>query len=344
MKKQNALLIALLVFAVVLAGCSSPGVNTTIPEEATAKSTVATTQDSLPIIDADSDGIKDSIENQLIESFVPIVKFHPQEQYLPANVPWYLSRARMRYNVNRGFDDKIIEKGTLNLTNLITQTCQGQPSGLCETTTEFFLEATDKNGGDALDDYRKETRKGTDSSNWVCYAHVRPSPSTPEMCDIQYIFLYAYNGSIISEPVQSAHEADFEHITVRVEKDLKTVYGIYYAAHDGEGKWYKIASAGQGGYTLNGGRPVVYSAVDSHASYPNAGKWLRKLMPDDVTEDGGPVWDCQKNVINLGEKSHPCLNMQWIQYSGRWGEIGEASWTCGPYGPAYQNWWNADPE
>ena len=47
--------------------------------------------------------------------------------------------------------------------------------------------------------------------------------------------------------------------------------------------------------------------------------------------------------MNLGEILYPVVGMVWIQYSGRWGEVGEVGWTTSPYGPAYQDWWNEDP-
>lgn len=354
---KKAILIALLVFATVFIGCNSGNVNQTDEEDkvdvspkVTSNDTVIS-EDSPPLIDNDHDGINDSIEDELIESFAPIVKLNPEEQYLPANVPWYLSRVRMRYNVKFGFDDQILEQGTLNLTNLLAQTHDSQSSGLSQTPTEFFLEATDKNGGDSLDDHREETRKGTQPSNWVCYTHVRTTlaDNQKHMYDIQYIFFYSYNGDMAWGAVESAHEADFEHITVRVEGDLQTIYQIYYAAHEGEGRWYSRETypGAKDGYSVTAdGRPIVYSALDSHASYPWTGEWERGRLetPNDFTKDDGPEWDCRTNIVNLGEKPYPRADMQWIQYSGHWGEIGEMSWTTGPYGPAYQNWWNSDPQ
>jgi len=54
--------------------------------------------------DRDSDGIADLIEDQLIQRFAPVVRFHADEQYQPANIPWYLSRVQMRFDVSHGFE------------------------------------------------------------------------------------------------------------------------------------------------------------------------------------------------------------------------------------------------
>ena len=300
-------------------------------------------------VDDDQDGINNLIEEELAQRFAPIVRLHPDDKYRPANITWYLPRVRMRFNVNWGFDDQILNQGEVNDLTLIKQTNRNQFSGLTATATDFFLEQTDENGGDFLDSFRSQTRNGTDQPGWVCYTHVQPASAerNQNMYDVQYIFFYAYNGDMVWGAIESAHEADFEHITVRVADDLKTIHRIYYSAHDEEGRWYaKETSLGtKDGYSVTAeGRPIVYSALDSHASYPWSGEWNRINKPNDFTEDNGPEWDCKTNIINLGEKLFPIEGANWLQYSGRWGEIGELNWTTGPYGPAYQYWWNAEPQ
>jgi len=298
--------------------------------------------------DADADRIADSTEDELMSSFAPLVRLHPDERYLPADVSWFFSRVKMAFDVRLGTDDQILPPGQVTCGSLVAQTNKGQVSGFCASQTPFFLEQVDASGKDSLDTYRQETRKGSPQTDWVCYAHVRFAPSSHAgMYDVQYIFFYAYNGDMAWGPVESAHEADFEHITVRVESDLKTVHAVYYAAHDGEGKWYSQASSpgATDGYSMTAqSRPIVFSGLDSHASYPWAAQWKRSGKPDDFTEEGGTIWDCAGKVVNLGEKGLPRAGAGWLQYSGRWGEIGQFSWTTGPYGPAYQSWWGSDPE
>jgi hypothetical protein len=341
----------LLFVVIFLSSCTPQNkpINTTtstVTTQETTPTTGTSSSTSITLFDSDKDGISDSLENQLIESFSPVVRLHPEEKYQPADISWYLSRVRMRFDVEHGFDDSILEKGNVNVVRLTVQSNRGFSSGLSATTTDYFLETTDNNGGDSDDDYKKETQTGNDISNSICYVHVRYAPEGYSgMYDVQFIFFYAYNGDLVTGPLNTAHEADFEHITVRVESDLKTINQIYYSGHENEGRWYKMQTAAEfnDGFRLTeSGRPVIYSGLNSHASYPWAGKWPRNNLPDDQTSDGGRVWDCKVKVVNLGEKSYPNNDMQWIQYSGHWGEIGTQSWTTGPCGPAYQNWWNSD--
>ena len=362
----SVVLLSLICLVLLLSsGCQSDTVNPSSPHSSpvlpnqpapapvnpppTPSSPVNSSQPTPAPADLDHDGIADLVEDQLIQKFAPVVKLHVDEQYLPANVIWYLQRVRMRFDVSHGFDDKILNKGSVTITSLISQNNRDQKSGLSSIHSDFFLEQTDTGGGDDLDAYRKETRKGTGSATWVSYAHVKPAPvdGYPGMYDVQYIFFYAYNGDLLKTQLETAHEADMEHITVRVNKDLNTIYQIYYAAHDDEGKWYsrQTGSGVKDGYSVtDDGRPIVYSAINSHASYPWAGQQIRgKGLPDDATSDGGLEWYCRQNVINLGEKAYPCKGREWLQYSGHWGEIGETSFTTGPCGPAYQGWWEKEP-
>jgi hypothetical protein len=364
MKRLIINIIIILFLAVFVMGCpqcalsTSKNISPTIPKDispTTSKdvspnvsrdASPAASIDTSLISDSDHDGITDAIETQLMEKFAPIVKLHPEEKYQPADIEWYLERVRMRFEINKGFDDSILKKGEVNTSSLTKQSNKGQTSGLTATSTNFFLEQTDLNGGDSLDNYRESTRQGLGVTNSNYYAHIR---FAPHGYDVQYIFFYAYNGDLLTGPLNSSHEADIEHVTVRVENDLKTITKIYFAAHDNEGKWYQIQPPSQNSYTgyslTPDGRPIVFSALNSHASYPWAGKWARgRGMPDDQTSDTDTFWDCQKSVKNLGEKEYPGTNMHWIQYSGRMGEIGSQSWTTGPNGPAYQSWWNFDPE
>jgi hypothetical protein len=318
---------------------------------ATTESSVPTAVDifkpspsSAITIDNDHDFIVDDLEYELISRFAPIVKFHSDEQYLLADIPWYLERVRLRFDISFGFDAQLLDHGEITMDNLVSQNHKAQSSGLSSECTNFFLEQTDSKGDDELDTYRKTTRQGSPQNDWVCYAHVRVADGGYEMFDIQYIFFYAYNGDLLLSEAESAHEADFEHITVRVRKYLQTIEKIYYAAHDNEGKWYDTQSSMgmNDGYQLYNGRPLVYSALDSHASYPWAAIWDRNNLPDDVTDASGITWDSLDKVINLGEKEHPLDDCAWIQYSGRFGELGDTNFTRGPFSPAYQGWWNGD--
>lgn len=303
--------------------------------------------------DADGDGLDDALEIQLVNRFAPVVRLYPNDDYRPANVDWYLARVTMRFNHVTCEDCEMLAPYAVTLGGLISKqhkektrwpvcshndTIQYSRNTTPDPSdqTDFFLQIPN--------DVNEETTRRGDLSAAVCYAHVRRAPSHhPMRYDVQYWFFYAYNGQV--DPIDvTSHECDWEHITVRVEPDGQTIHRILFAAHgEDEHRWYDAGGPGVG-YTLIGGRPVVYSAKHSHASYPWAATWDRPGVPvDDYTADDGPTWDCLGRTVNVGEGNAPASGMEWIQYTGHWGEIGNPGlWTTGPYGPAFQDPWNAN--
>ncbi|MBN2533958.1 MAG: Vps62-related protein, partial [Spirochaetales bacterium] len=291
--------------------------------------------------DLDGDGINDTLEDTLMRRFAPYVRLYTNDDTRPCSAEWYIGRVTMRYHRSGWFDSEILKPYKVTVENITEQTKSDQYSNYNTYRSNFFLQIPN-------DSNELTTRKGQPSSGWKTYSHIRWSPDGGGKYDIQYWFFYAYNGKLGSLN-HIAHEGDFEHVTVRVNSDLTTVDKIYYSAHNGEGRWYSPLCI-----HFIGSRPVVYSAYHSHADYPIAGEWARKggnldtLLPNDFTNDGD-LWDCARNVVNMGEYKRPLNSLNWLNYSGRWGEIGD-SWnplindtTSGPYGPTFKRKNNEDP-
>ncbi|HYG64291.1 MAG TPA: Vps62-related protein [Thermoanaerobaculia bacterium] len=291
----------------------------------------------------DGDSMSDALEDELLWRFAPVVRLHPNDSYRPSSADWYMARTHMRFHHTGCGDDQILNKGQITTNNIDLQAHQNkngwpgcshnstwQYSDMRTPNSRFFLQIPN-------DSAEGTTRLGAPSSDWTCYAHVRYAPGSTSQYDIQYWFFYPYNGALMAG--QGGHEGDWEHITVRVWNDGTSLSQIYFASHDTEGQWFQ---PWQVSFTADD-RPIVYSAVNSHASYPSPGTWVRNNLPDDHTADGGPVWDCRRGVWNVGERGLP-LNKgrYWLNYSGRWGEIGTAF--SGPWGPAYNqnNYWNVN--
>ncbi|KAK0371896.1 vacuolar protein sorting-associated protein [Colletotrichum limetticola] len=109
--------------------------------------------------------------------------------------------------------------------------------------------------------------------------------------DAFWFFFYSYNlGQTVLTIRFGNHVGDWEHCMMRFENGVPR--GIFFSEHEG----------GQA-YTYNavekrGERPVIYSAVGSHAMYAQAGEHPYVLpfkMLKDVT-DKGPLWDPSKNA------------------------------------------------
>jgi hypothetical protein len=288
-------------------------------------------------VDNDGDGLQEDFEATLMQRFAPVVRLQPDDVFRPSSVDWYLQRTHMRFHHSGCSDDQILGKGGVDPWNISAQSHRNKSGIFCSHsgTTEFSDLRTEKSRfflqipNDASE---STTRLGAPQAEWTCYAHVRHAPGSNAF-DIQYWFYYPYNGDLAGN---GSHEGDWEHVTVRTN-DAASVLQVYYAAHDGEGRWYTTYEI-----SLSAGtRPYVYSAWHSHASYPRAGTWNRSFpLPADYANDGGPAWDCRTRLVNMGEKGRPLDGKTWLNYSGRWGEIGPVF--SGPFGPALQGSWNGD--
>jgi hypothetical protein len=259
-----------------------------------------------------------------IRGYAPKVWFHLDEEHFPSSVEWYLARVRMRFHLNNQPDVQVLDEGQVNINSLLEWMVGDQYSGSGSSKTDFFLEIMTS---------KTATRAGS-LGNARCYVHFRAAP-TGGSWDIQYWFFYPYSGNI-SHVGNFAHEGDWEHITVRLAADLTTVTSVFFAAHDEEGKWVTPSNVEQ-----SGTHPVCFSAKNGHACYSTAGRQDRPTWPDDHTGKGTD-WNTWTDLRLTGERSRPMSGRQWIKYTGRWGEIGMASFTTGPHGPAFQSSWNAD--
>jgi hypothetical protein len=277
----------------------------------------------------------------LARRFAPVVRLHPDEEYFPSSAEWYLRRVQMRYAIRGRRDRHVLDKGQVTPTSLVTQVFEDQYSGR-GYPSEFFLEIPYTAAELSMhpralqvSDLRKRqqpmwrTRRGR-LRDAPCYAH---TVATRHGTEIQYWFFYPYNGDI-APVVNFAHEGDWEHVTIRLAPGNEVASDVFYAAHEG-GRWYPARQV-----VNDAGRPIVYSARYTHASYPTAGTWrLRKvgfITVNDATA-AGSEWDCASNLVLLSQREP-----RWIRYTGRWGELGLTPFTTGPRGPALHEGWDGE--
>jgi len=171
---------------------------------------------------------------------------------------------------------------------------------------------------------------------WIVYGHVYPIVGGRRV--IQYWQLYAYNDS----RGPSNHEGDWEFSGVIVDKN-ETPLRIFFYRH-GHVKDFDSSKV-----QWEGTHHVSYSAKGGHAQYYAADEDMgaQGTVAGDKC-DQGTAWDTWLpsfgGVVNIGERDAPLNGANWLRFSGRWGEIGDASsvgvkFTSGPQGPAYQEHW-----
>ncbi|KAH6968464.1 hypothetical protein HG530_013588 [Fusarium avenaceum] len=184
--------------------------------------------------------------------------------------------------------------------------------------------------------------------------------------DAFWFFFYSYNlGQTVFDIRFGNHVGDWEHCMMRFEHGVPR--GVFFSEHEG-GQAYAFEAVEK-----RGERPVIYSAVGSHAMYALPGNHAYVLpfkLLKDVT-DKGPLWDPALNNYayhydHAKEKDHdpdakheplslipaasnPHAPTSWFHYRGSWGDevysladprqwrlFGQYHYVTGPNGPRFK--------
>lgn len=264
----------------------------------------------------------EQMEDELLLRHAPVVLLAPGESALPANVDWYLARTHLV-----GPDQERI----------------GQPAAVQAGLVIDLVRTL--GGGDRQSLSRLRPLPGARAgsqhpSDWVTYGHVFASEDGGVL--VQYWFFYPFNRAFAFFD----HDGDWEHITVRLGRDLRPM-GAWYArhAHSAPGKWFD--------WTLlprEGDHPIVLSARGTHASYVGRGDgpfWEPVCPTRDpawAERRGCRVWRTSApgsgGITSLGSLHRPREGARFVAWPGRWGATG-TFWRAsgGPLGPAFQRAW-----
>jgi hypothetical protein len=161
---------------------------------------------------------------------------------------------------------------------------------------------------------------------------VRPGPPGPALYGrrdgawLQYWMLFARNAQDRGLLRTGRHAGDWEVVQYRLRRGR--IVEAVYAQHSGA---ERCGTRGLG--VRPSGRPVVYLANGSHASYFRPG--LRdRVWPDPNDEADGRGTRVRAPVVRVSAGAPP-----WMRYAGRWGGA-RAGWVPGemdsPRGPAFQ--------
>lgn len=125
------------------------------------------------------------------------------------------------------------------------------------------------------------------------------------------------------------HEGDWERVSVSLSSRTQKPTFVAYFQHDAPPlvvAWSTVPKKGT--------HPIVYSARQSHASYPVPGRdkvcyfaRAQRICSLDVRSKG-PAWLTWKSLRNLK------YGVEWVDFGGAWGEVGAFSFTTGPLGPS----------
>ena len=268
--------------------------------------------------DANGNGLDDAGEEALLSHYAPLVLLDPGERALPANVDWYLARARL--------DPDPVPELRVTQASLLGD-------------FEAALRAVGRRVARLRPN--QAARPGSaDPRDWVVYGHVCRGKGGGLL--VEYWFFYPFNDF----HVLFDHEGDWEHVTVRLDAKQEPV-GAWYARHawSSPGRWF-----GWSQLEREGDHVVVLSARGSHASYADADDVLlwdrtcRSRLPAEAARLGCTLWRtwarATGGIVDTGPRDRPQPRARFVSWPGQWGTKG---WlgreTGGPHGPAYQAGW-----
>ncbi|KAG9241797.1 hypothetical protein BJ878DRAFT_446781 [Calycina marina] len=191
--------------------------------------------------------------------------------------------------------------------------------------------------------------------------------------DAFWFYFYSYNlGTTVLNIRFGNHIGDWEHSLIRFHHGVPKA--VFFSAHSGGTAFtYKSVEKGKG--KGREGRPVLFSALGSHAMYAQPGKHPYVLpfgLLADLT-DRGPLWDPALNYMAYHYNTsithdvdakftpsphsqlepascNPNAPMSWFWFTGHWGDkfyelgdlrqwrfAGQHHYVNGPLGPRYKN-------
>jgi hypothetical protein len=261
--------------------------------------------------------ISEAVLKHAIDAYAPVLICHEQERYLPTCVESYREITEPFSYIDRDSGQRY--------TGL-----RHKPSGTSE--------------------HLARQRRG-DPERAKAYVNVKVGADTT---DIQYWFLYAYNGPATAYIKRlnwrcryelgelGAHEGDWEHVTVTVDNTtgLAANAGVYLATH-ATGDCHRVADCTQ--HVDGDPRVRIHASRNGHSSYRHAGRAYHvtfkagliefRLLND--TSASGIAVDFRHRCEIVGIHGDETLASSWNahtgfrepeyvrEFPGRWGRIVE---------------------
>lgn len=299
--------------------------------------------------DSDADSLSDLCEEQLAQTYAPVIYHSSDESYFPTSVDKFLPQTVL------WFSDKDCDyKVRLQTAPTQAQLIAPKQAGTCSNRQTAFANGTrskDKQRTFYLEDLPAEAQTGSkDPKDWLTYVHVyrnRLNGAT-----VQYWRFYAYdNGS-------SEHGGDWEGLHIVLDSQFKPVrLGLLNKDEITYVAWKDLSLEGS-----EKNHPRIFAEADNHTSHTQgsevkakgckglSGLLSCKIDPEnpatfvrqETWKSGQVSWfngdvGSSAGLLNVGEKLTPLNGQVFIQYSGLWGSPGRSFASSGYWGPAYHD-------
>lgn len=258
---------------------------------------------------------------QAIQTYAPILHFHPQEIYKMCSVEAFLQHAKL-HDKKTGQD-------------INHPTVAQLPAGTVNDGRYWLI--------------LEDSFKGGDPSTAKAYVRAFWKPGM-SFTDIQFWFFYAYNGpgtahinglffdTIVhsgdpSLAPMGEHYGDWECCMVRIDNREKTLIGAWLSQHS-SGQMFSFDDLKQ--FRRTNDQINVYSSRNGHAVYAQTGvnytehrKYPSSGIPAGIefdlrndTADGGQALNCSKAYQLISAEWLGVTEPHWVDYPYRWGPEG----------------------
>ncbi|XP_014509819.1 uncharacterized protein LOC106768935 [Vigna radiata var. radiata] len=245
--------------------------------------------------------------NALLKVYSPTMCLHPSEEYLPSSVDWFFSNGALLYKKGQESNPVPIAPNGTNLPQ------DHNNDGA------YWLDLP-------ADATNKERVKKGNLQSAKSYVHVKPMLGGT-FTDIAIWVFYPFNGpsrakvKLISFQLGKIgeHVGDWEHVTLRVSNFSGELWQVYFSQHS-KGTW---VDSSQIEFQSGGNKPLVYSSLHGHASYPHAG--LNLQGEDNIglrndTDKGNNVMDMGAfELVSAEYLGSAVIEPPWLNYFREWG-------------------------
>lgn len=260
----------------------------------------------------------------MIRKFQPIIYLHSQEEYLPIQFNQYINESRLK---NIKTQEDVFHDAPMSDLNF------GQALLLHPeyNTSDYTLYLPRGLKSPVIQQNNPDEKQLQEVPLYVHYRLL-----TGNQLLISYTHMYAYNGPTAicncSKFQVGEHYADSEHVTLLITVEavnrVSTLTRMYMARHSG-GVWINPEQL-----VTDDTRPIIFSALNSHASYHTVGDQKRfwGFVKDPC--DYGKRWDAKNLiVIQTDDMANIEPKYRWMAFRGALGDGSVSSF-------ALNNWMN----
>jgi hypothetical protein len=276
----------------------------------------------------------------LARRYAPRVWLHHSERFGPLDPSAFISGSELQWRKRRS-NSRVAPRGSVSADRL-GRHCEGAPDGCYEFSGFTARELTRPFAkGPRPEGVKPRHGFALNLDNALHGGQSRRDPDVPVYFEfrkagdellVTYWFCYGHSSPHTGGAVGAAlgdklsHEGDWENVDVALAADGSAPRAVYFYGHGAPTRraWEQLE--------LDGDHPVVYSALDSHASYSEGGttKVCGDLGSSNDIRDQGFRWDTWKGADSL----RAARDQPWFGYGGAWGAANTAEGQTGPLGPS----------